>query len=395
MKSAVLLLFLSTTSIAAFADGMVNSVTASGFGRVVAGYLDDDAVTFEGYKSSWNVSEQSLLALQLDYQATDTISFTTQLLAHSSSERDSGIEWLYVTYQPNQYWQFKAGKMRTPFFNYSDVIDVGFAYTWVSVPQQLYSAFLFNHYEGASATYQFSVGDVFGNIEAYYGQYDDATRFQDQSFPTSISDMMGSVLNLRQDNLSFRASFFTGLADVELALVTDFVAQLQALGFNESANSLTMHGDVDVYQVGLNYDNLAYRLGAELVSIQSDIVLGSNITSYYLFGSKNFDPFSVSLTYANLNREKPKIADDIPLGVSSELDMLNYAYQSFFANFQTADLESYSLGIRWDVRYNIALKTEVTHFKGEAGIATFVPKSASASFDNRANLYQVSVEFIF
>ena len=73
----------------------------SGFGRLVAGYLDDNNVSFEGYTNELTFSEQSLLAIQADYHLTDTLSVTSQLLAHNNSERDSGIEWFYLTYEPN------------------------------------------------------------------------------------------------------------------------------------------------------------------------------------------------------------------------------------------------------------------------------------------------------
>ena len=73
----------------------------SGFGRLVAGYLDDNNVSFEGYTNELTFSEQSLLALQADYHLTDTVTITTQLLAHSNNERESGLEWLYLSYEPN------------------------------------------------------------------------------------------------------------------------------------------------------------------------------------------------------------------------------------------------------------------------------------------------------
>ena len=34
----------------------------------------------------------------------------------------------YLTWRPSSNWNFKAGKMRTPFYLHSDTIDVGYTY---------------------------------------------------------------------------------------------------------------------------------------------------------------------------------------------------------------------------------------------------------------------------
>ena len=122
-------------------------VEISGFGRIIGGYLSTDSAKYEKYTNSIDFSQQSLLAVQGDVRITDHLSLSGQLLAHASSQRESGVEWLYLNYEPSANWRFKIGKLRTPFFRYSDVLDVGFTYPWISAPQQVYSGFLFSNYE--------------------------------------------------------------------------------------------------------------------------------------------------------------------------------------------------------------------------------------------------------
>lgn len=117
----------------------------SGFARLVGGYLDVDVedVHYQGYNDSISFGQHSLFALQTDVELTETLSFTTQLLAHTSATRDSGVEWAYLSWRPSRNWNFKAGKLRTPFYLHSDTLDVGFSYPWIIPPQQVYAPYLF------------------------------------------------------------------------------------------------------------------------------------------------------------------------------------------------------------------------------------------------------------
>ena len=65
----------------------------SGFARLVGGYLDAEDVHYAGYDDSLSFGQHSLLALQTDVDLTETLSFTTQLLAHASAAGKSGVEW--------------------------------------------------------------------------------------------------------------------------------------------------------------------------------------------------------------------------------------------------------------------------------------------------------------
>ena len=73
-------------------SGLGDKVHFSGFARLVGGYLDDKHAIYQGYDDSIGFGEHSLFALQTDVDFSAKLSFTAQLLAHSSSTRDSGLE---------------------------------------------------------------------------------------------------------------------------------------------------------------------------------------------------------------------------------------------------------------------------------------------------------------
>ena len=226
--------------------------------------------------------------------------------------------------------------------------------------------------------------------------YENELSFQDRRYVTNIDGLPGLVFNgVYNTNVRFRASYTTADFSVNLAEISAFADQLRSFGFAESADSLTMEGEFDIYQVGLALDELEYNLAWEWMKIESDTVLAPNIESYYVQGGLVFQPFTVHLTYADMATNPQPAATDIPLGLAPDLDQLYYAYQTVFARTQAADLESVTLGVRWDAGVRVAFKAEVTHYRGALGISTFEALGDRDAFDERVNLYQLGMEFVF
>jgi hypothetical protein len=333
----------------------------SGFGRVVAGYLDESKAAFQEYENEVDLSQQSLIALQTDFKISNSLSISSQLLAHSSEERESGVEWLYLSYQPNDNWRFNIGKLRTPFFRYSETIDVGFAYPWISPPQQVYSGFLFSNYEGISGTYRFSYNDMNFDIEGYYGTYDGEITREDERVDLEADEIKGLIFTFNKGNLTARVSA-TQSSDffADVPAFTEFANALERAGFDENAESLRFNGKVTGYQANANYDTL-----------------------------------QVHVTYSSSDTQNNVPVNQIPPGISPELDQISFIYEQITGNLPEYDLDSVTLGARWDMSYNTALKAEVTFLDGEPGQRSFFSDIPDQSFDRKATLYQVGVEWVF
>jgi hypothetical protein len=368
----------------------------SGFGRVVAGYLDESKAAFQEYENEVDLSQQSLIALQTDFKISNSLSISSQLLAHSSEERESGVEWLYLSYQPNDNWRFNIGKLRTPFFRYSETIDVGFAYPWILPPQQVYSGFLFSNYEGISGTYRFSYNDMNFDIEGYYGTYDGEITREDERVDLEADEIKGLIFTFNKGNLTARVSA-TQSSDffADVPAFTEFANALERAGFDENAESLRFNGKVTGYQANVNYDTLDYFLAAEWTRIKSDLLVVPQVDAYYLTAGYNFHPFQVHVTYSSSDTQNNVPVNQIPPGISPELDQISFIYEQITGNLPEYDLDSVTLGARWDMSYNTALKAEVTFLDGEPGQRSFFSDIPDQSFDRKATLYQVGVEWVF
>jgi len=369
------------------------NIDISGFARVVGGQLSNDSISVNGYDNKFKIGEESLFAIQVNGQLTDKISATGQLLYHSSENRDSGVEWAYLTYHHNQRLNFKLGKLRTPFFQYSDVIDVGLSYPWITPPKQVYRGYMFSTFEGANISYNFAGEELAYYFEGYWGKFDDDIVSNGLITPTTVNNLSGLVINIVDNNLSFRVSYHRGDVEIEQEFVENFTSTLTQLGFENSAQSLNTAGEVKSIQAGITYDNLNYFARVELMKVTGDIPFVPNSTGAYATLGYYFHPFTAHLTYATNNSASPSQINEIPIGSSPQLDQLAYGYKGIFNSLRNTDKDSITLGIKWDWKTNVALKMDVSIFESEIPTSTVLFERTSKI--ERTNLLQVGLEWVF
>ena len=377
---------------------LAERIRFSGFARLVGGYLDDGDAIYQGYDNSVSFGQHSLLALQTDVELAETLSFTTQFLAHASAGRDSGVEWAYLTWRPSKSWRFKAGKLRTPFLIYSDTIDVGFAYPWIIPPQQVYSPYLFPDFTGLSAAYRFNIRDWGIETKAYWGNFKDAVTVEDEfAVDTEASNMRGLILELHRGSLRLRASYHLAGTELKLPGASQVAALLRRFRLNRSADSLRAKADVAFTQAAISYDALDYFFKTEWTRLRrTDAFAIPEFDSYYLSGGYTFHPFNLPITayatFASLNTKGGRRpVEEIP----PWLNLLRAAYIRTFNSVLDDDLKSLGVGLRWDVNPAVALKAEWIHLRAEREQRGFFTFDEAGDFDRKANLFLLGLEWVF
>ena len=130
IKKSLLALSLSALLAApAYAD-----LTINGFASIKAGMTLDSDDTLYGYDDSLDFKNESLFAVQLMSDLGDKLSVTAQLMGRGADDFDVDFEWAFISYQLTDEVRINAGRLRTPFYKYSDYRDVGYAYDWLRVP---------------------------------------------------------------------------------------------------------------------------------------------------------------------------------------------------------------------------------------------------------------------
>ncbi len=394
-SSKVLIPLCLLLSISSTVCAEENQLKFSGFARIILGHLDDENAEYVGYGNNLSIDKQSLLALQADYKFNDKLSLTAQFVGHTDDQRQSGLEWLYLTYKPSNALRIKLGRQRIPFFNYSDSLDVGFAYPWLTLPQQFYDTAFFSTFDGLLANYEFTVKDWLVNLEGYWGRYDDKIYLASQELNTKTIGFFGINSSVSYNNFTVRASYNKGDVNIEQPEAKQFSQILHQVGFTDTEKWLNANGPIKFYQFSINYDNLDYFVRSEVTQFKGEKGLVSDIESFYISAGYNFYPYTVYISYSKKNLHFDHPDNEIPVGISPDLDILAATYIAFTEAFADDKSVGIKIGTRWDSSPNLALKAEVTFVEATEEISNEYAVKDLGGFDGRAVLYQLGIEWVF
>ncbi|WP_077340867.1 hypothetical protein [Pseudocolwellia agarivorans] len=367
----------------------------SGFARLVGGYLDESSAEYQAYDNSLTFSPDSLLGIKGEYRHNEQLSFVAQGIFTNSSLRKSGFDWLYMSYKPSTDWQFDFGRYRTPFFEYSEVINVGFAYPWVIPPQTTYVNALFASIDGARATYLFNIDKFNFSLSAFGGQFN-SNIFNVENSTTVESDLLTGInLRMNTDNFRARISYVTGDFEIEINDLSELQNILKSYNFNNTANEIEIKGGIDIYQFSAAYETLDYFALTEATLIKGDSKLVPNIESYNLTLGLFHNDFTYYTSASKLRTTNPEITNEVPIGVTPELTLLNNIVDKLIEGRLHEDVDIATVGIRWDIKSNLAFKAEVDMIKGKSGQRSTFSRIDETSFNNYSTLYLFSIDWLF
>ena len=118
--------------------GISKGVTAAETGSVrVGGFFSTSTVLTDnqtpytnraGYSDNLDFSSDTVVGVQLNFQANEDFSFTTQMIGRGSgvdSQFETSFEWLFATYQARDNVSVRIGRLRFPNYLISKTLDVG------------------------------------------------------------------------------------------------------------------------------------------------------------------------------------------------------------------------------------------------------------------------------
>ncbi len=374
-----------------------DELSYSGFGRVILGSVISEKDQLLGYKNALQLQNNSLLGLQLNYQATDALSFTSQFVADSQPAK-STLAWLYLNYQLSDTWQFKLGKLNTPFFHYSDVLDVGFAYSWVLPPDEVYASFFFQYFQGAQAEYTWLADEFDLQISAFAGKVDEDIQVGQSIYHAESDFFSGLIVNASHDNLTIRLSHTRGdylVAETELTPLIDAFSQAAMLSpvYADIAKQLSVNGDVNFSQLSVSYDLLQFFWQFEWTKIKHNIDILTQANAYYLMAGYHYDKYTFHLTFSERTSEYQSEMKQAPLTSGNpQLDFIAQQYNVLSNQRPVSNARSLTLGVRYDVNYQVALKADIRLTQGQPNIGL---PTMENTFDGSATLLLGGIEWVF
>jgi hypothetical protein len=280
-------------------------------------------------------------------------------------------------------------------FNYSDVIDVGFAYSWITPPTQVYTTYIFSEFDGILSRYEFTTKSVSGSVGAYLGQFDGDIQIVGVEQDTKVDYVGGVFASVNLDNFTFSAAYHKGKVEADILQLDAFEDLLRMFNFNSSADELSIDDKASFFKIGLTYNSLDFFVESEFTKIKANSSFVPAVDASYLMAGYNFSPFSVHATVAQSKVHYQAPVNEIPLGVNPQLDALHYGFNQIFASLPIDNLKSLTLGTRYDWKHNIAFKAEVTVLKGDDNERSFFIVTDTSLPEREATLFQLAAEWVF
>ena len=193
----------------------------SGFGTLGWAQSDRDWTYERNIDDQGSADRDSLLGLQVDARLATSWSATLQLKAAQALDRDRAWDltptWAFVGWRPSDDWLVRAGRMRVPFYLYSELLDIGATHDMARLPTEMYAIAPSNDFDGATATKTWNLGDDELALEGHAGTARTTARFWtrdsapgDRAAGANFVDIetrvVGLALTLTRPDATWRAS---------------------------------------------------------------------------------------------------------------------------------------------------------------------------------------------
>jgi hypothetical protein len=369
MKKLSLAIAACCAMTANYADA---EVRINGFASIVAGKTLESDTTLYGYDNDISFKNESVFALQLSADLQENLTATAQIVARGSNDFDAEFEWAYLTYEFTDELQLSAGKMRIPFYRYSDYLDVSYAYRWIRPPQSVYGI-PFSTYEGLSLLYNTQLGDWDSSLQVFYGGYEGEVDAVSEAFidEAELTDFGGINWTVSYDWFSARAAYLVAEASVDIPNVEDdaialntLEATLQQYGLTDQASSLAIdEDDSSFFGLGFSIDYNDILFDAEYTYFEVEDSIITQQTQYYASIGYRMDDVIVHFTY-EVDDDKHESSRFDTLASVPELAELN-AYINGALEGAASKTNAFTIGARYDFHPAAALKVEYTSLDGE------------------------------
>ncbi|SMF55102.1 Outer membrane protein (porin) [Alteromonadaceae bacterium Bs31] len=350
ISMAMCLLVSSSTSLA--------DINLNGFATIAGGLTMSDDQSVNGYDDSFSFDQNSLIGLQVNSDLGEGLSATAQIISRGAEEWDAKFEWAYLGYQATDNLKLLFGRQRTPFYLYSDYLDVSYAYHWITAPESAY-AVPFDSTDGIGLILENQLGSVDSSLQIQYGRYSGELN----AGSLDSKNQFIAAWSLSWNWLSFRLGYSQTDIILESSELDFLIAGWTQAGFPafEPHISASDGSDTgDFLDVGLTIDHNNILFVAEYTQLSIDgTPFAETREAYYGSFGYRFGNVMPHITYVDMEETASDYSflDAVPSGVSPALDQLSALTAGLFESSAEAH-DYYIVGVRWDFHASAAFKAE-------------------------------------
>jgi hypothetical protein len=362
-----LLLLLSTFVLMA---GTVQAeVQINGFASIVTGIAIEDETESDTSTGDSNYNErtvdnlqESKVALQWSADLGEGMRFVGQTMARGDSATGFQLnyDWAYFDFNVGDSSKLKVGRLRIPFYKYSDYLDVGYAYHWITPPADMYSL-SFSNMDGISYQQNMEAMGMDHSLTVAIGTYQGILGLGTEEVQSALENLITINWSATMGDHEFTAAY--AQADVYVpANATAGLAAIATAG-GDDANNVLINGDLG-YFVGIGYKgtfgDISVYSEYSIVGVDDSIFADTN--GGYLGASYNMNDYTYHMTYGMRKAEEKTYAagtDAIDLGLAGGGAASGSTLNSTARFLGNGDNTTITIGVRKDVGLSTAIKVDL------------------------------------
>ena len=386
----------------------------SGFGSLGAvygsgdKYFQRDLTQPNTFKGDWSWKADSLLGVQFDATLPKGISASAQLVLKEHAENNfaQSLDWAFLRYRPNQDWMLRAGRLGLDIYLLSDYRNVSFAYLWQRPPTEFYGPLVVTDFDGSDISYSKRIEGGILRLKLFGGSSNPVIAYTlDDALTLDFDPLWGANLAFESDRWRTQLAFGRVRFNSEVSAAEELLAALrnpaltpawpQAAALADKLSAKDRH--LSFYSAGVVYDDNHWVIHSELGYLSSEwAALRSTVSAYISCGRRveNLTPYILF----GMARPTGDTVDVPPPAVSGDatIDAVYSGAQGYANTFQM-DQHTLSLGTRWDLRQDVAVKLQWDHTWIKAGgdALWFTKPGRGGGGDKTINLFSISVNYLF
>ena len=264
-------------------------------------------------------------------------------------------DWAYFDFNVGDSGKFKAGRLRIPFYKYSDYLDVGYAYHWITPPESMYSL-SFSNIDGLGYQLNFEAAGLEHSLNTVLGAYQGDLPLGGVPTASKLENFLAVNWSASMGDHEFYAAY--AQADVYIpATAADGLAAVN-IALGGDADDVLVNGDYGHF-FGLGYKgtfgDAAVFLEYSQVGIEDSVL--ADTSGGYIGGSYTMGDYIYHLTFESSKAEEKSYTNGgNNLGDGTSLNSL---VSSALGN---GDSTTITVGVRKDIGISTALKLDLSMY---------------------------------
>lgn len=379
-------------------------VSLHGFGTLGFARVDDDNAQLvrdlsqpNGADTHWATKVDSLLGVQANIPFSPATEGVVQLVSryHADSSYRPEVTWAFVRHDFSTDFSLRVGRLGTEFYMLGDSRLVGYSNLSVRPPPDFYGSLVFSYIDGLDVTMTRPVGSGLLKGKLFAGQSPEKTPY----VPGILWDLTGSqlaggYLDYSSGSWQFRLSH----AQVRFKLEAPFDDMLQNFGTSFTQPYLSLMPEMAMAgrsarfsSLGLVYDQGPLKAQFMLNQIRHDSAAYVNSKAAYAMAAYRLGAVT---PYVGVSRSVSELPSFTPSPIPVLGAYIDAVTRSLISQSVT-DQHTYTLGARWDVHKDMALKAQVDWVRGTPA-SVFLFKSVQRGlWDGNLTAVSLTLDFVF